>query len=238
MALHIVTDFDGTLMHQDVGDTIMHELGVYRNENAREGLRLYKEKKIGSRDLIPVIFSYLEDKKKQVDEVIEGIHPREGALPFLDFCRENDFPVTILSDGMGYYIDQITAKFNIHVDKIVSNPITYHENGEYLLDMQNDNPACSWCGCCKAGVVRRLKQEGHSVVYIGDGSSDLYGSGFADWVFARSSLAAHLERAGESYFPYESFHDVLRVLKPQIEAFRSGTAGGKRKNENTFCKFA
>lgn len=238
MALHIVTDFDGTLMHQDVGDTLMKELGVKHQEDAWKAERLVKEKKTGSRDCIPITYSYLEGKKAQVDEVIDRMHPRDGALSFLDFCRENGFPVTILSDGARYYIDKLTSKFDIRVHKIISNPITYRENGEYRVEMQNDNPACLWCGCCKAGEVRRLKQEGHYVVYIGDGSSDLYGSGFADWIFARSSLAAHLERTGEAYFPFESFHDVLRVLASQADAFRNGDAGGKRKNDNTFCKFA
>lgn len=236
--LHVVTDFDGTLMHQDVGDTLMRELGVLEEAETMEVTRLFREKKIGSLDWIRTAYTFLEGKREQVDRIIDTVRPREGAAEFLAICREHRIPVTILSDGMSYYVERITAKFGIQVHDIIVNPITYTRDGGYDLKVQNPNPFCKWCGCCKAGVVRELKQAGSHIIYIGDGSSDFFGSGYADWVFARSNLANRMLQGGDRYFPFESFHDILQVLKPQLNAFLDGSAEGKRHIPNTFCKFS
>lgn len=235
--LHVVTDFDGTLMHEDVGDLLMQSLGVLEEEGAREASRLMKERKAGSRAWIYGAYPYLKGKKEQVDRVIGQVRPRDGAAEFLDFCTRSGIPVTILSDGMAYYIERSLERHGLQVQEVVVNPIRYGEDGSYELAAENRNPACDWCGCCKAGTVRKLKESGAQVIYIGDGSSDYLGSGFADWVFARAELARYMQEAGDVFFPFESFHDVLAVVEPQLEAFRTGRAGGRRGVPNTFCKF-
>lgn len=236
--LHIVTDFDGTLMHQDVGDEIMHGLGVLERPETKEVTRLFMEKKIGTAAWIKTAFAFLAGRQAEVDAIIRRMRVREGAFDFLRFCRERNVPVTILSDGMKYYIDRLLALHDIEVTEVISNPIGYGESGEFFLNVQNDNPACSWCGCCKAGTVRSIRQGGAHVVYIGDGISDVYGCGFADWVFARGSLAKYLDRLGEAYFPFETFHDVMNVLQSRFAEFASGQAAGRRNRENGFCVFA
>ncbi|MGN7382355.1 MtnX-like HAD-IB family phosphatase [Paenibacillus sp. SAFN-117] len=235
--LAVVTDFDGTLMQQDVGDLLMKKAGVEKEPAVVEAYRQFDAGQVGSMEVARTSYSFLADRKSLVDDVIRQINPREGAADFLDFCRKHGIPVTILSDGMEYYIREIIRKFDYQVEQIISNPIYYTEDGGYRLDFQNENEACKWCGCCKADVVRKLKQEGYHVLYIGDGTSDYYGSGFADWIFARARLAGYLEEAGEAYFPFETFHDVLKVIEPDLDKFLSGEASGKRMVPNTFCLF-
>lgn len=138
---------------------------------------------------------------------------------------------------MQYYIDRILRQNDIVVDEVISNPITYSASGDFEFGVQNRNEACSWCGCCKAGVVKRMKDQGWNIIYVGDGSSDYYGSSYADWVFARSSLARYLKEEGTDYYPFQSFHDVMKVVVPAIDKFRNGTAGLKLHKSNEFCKF-
>lgn len=241
--LHIVTDFDGTLMHQDVGDEIMHTLGVVERPETREVSRLFMEKKIGTAKWIQTAFAFLENRQQEVDAVLERMRPRDGAERFLHYCREREYPVTVLSDGMRYYIDRLLERHQLEVDEIVANPIGYSASGQFLLGVQNDNPACDWCGCCKAGKVRSIKQAGEKVIYLGDGVSDFYGSRFADWIFARGSLARYLDKLGETYFPFETFHDVIAVMKEQrLESLASGPIISSREEERIgqvdICKFA
>ncbi|WP_409342332.1 MtnX-like HAD-IB family phosphatase [Paenibacillus sp. MBLB4367] len=236
--LVIVTDFDGTLMKEDVGDILMKELGVMERPETQEVTRKFIDRELGTMKWIEVAYSFLEGKQKEVDALLENVSPRQGALRFLDFCSERGIPVIILSDGMAYYIEKLTRKFDIQVQEVISNPIRYLPDGGYSLGFQNPNESCRWCGCCKADAVRRVKETGSKVVYIGDGVSDLYGSGFADWIFARHTLARFLTDSGEQYYPFETFDDILDVFARDYEAFSEGTAARKRSIENTFCRFA
>lgn len=236
--LHVVADFDGTLMHQDVGDEIVYALGLEERPETKEVSRLFMEKKIGTAEWIKTVFAFLEGRQAEVDAVIDRMRPRDGVFEFLRFCREQEIPVTILSEGMKYYIDRLLARHGIEVAGVVSNPIGYLESGQFYLNLQNDNPACAWCGCCKAGKVRSMRQAGARVIYLGDGVSDFYGSRFADWIFARGSLAQYLSKRGETYFPFETFHDVLNVLQSRWTEFRSGVSDPARSMEAEMCKFA
>lgn len=236
--LAIITDFDGTLMEQDVGVAIERKLGLLRQPQVQEATDRFRRKEIGSYEWIQVAFPLLDGRQAEVDEVLEQVELREGARAFLHFCERERLPVTILSDGMHYYIEQIVQRQGIRVAGFIGNPITYGADGEFRFGLQNDNPACKWCGCCKANVVKKLKEQGALIIYIGDGSSDYYGSGFADWVFARSSLARYLQQEGAPYYPYATFDDVLDVVAPQLALFRAGTAPrrlGERKP--TICRF-
>ncbi|MVP01801.1 MtnX-like HAD-IB family phosphatase [Paenibacillus lutrae] len=236
--LVVVTDFDGTLMHEDVGAMLMQELGVEEKPETKEMLAKFLNKEIGSREWIHESYGQLGGRQEEVNAIADRVSLREGAEKFLDFCKSGGIPVTILSDGMEYYIHRILKRFGVEVDRIIANPIQYDKQGNYMLQVQNKNGACSWCGCCKAGVVRSLKAQGYRVIYIGDGSSDIYGSGFADWVFARSSLARYLEQEQIPFYPFATFHDVMDVLEPQLEQFHNGQAGRRSEIPHAFCKFA
>ncbi|KRE45743.1 MtnX-like HAD-IB family phosphatase [Paenibacillus sp. Soil724D2] len=220
----VVTDFDGTLMDQDVGDVLMEGLDVLNEPKVTEASRLFREKKVGSLAWIEAAYPMFAGRQEQVDQLIEQVNLREGARDFIDFCQQKDVPVTVLSDGMLYYIEQILGREQVIVDRVIGNPITYLEDGQFQFGVQNMNQACKWCGCCKASVVKQLKEEGWLVIYIGDGSSDYYGSGFADWIFAPASLARYLNEEGTAYYPFETFHDILNILRSAWDSFLSGTA--------------
>jgi 2-hydroxy-3-keto-5-methylthiopentenyl-1-phosphate phosphatase len=235
--LVVITDFDGTLMEQDVGDVLMEQLGVLEQPESLKASAGYKNKEFGSMVWAQTNYAFLKHKKTEVDEILQHIQPRRGAQAFIQFCREHNIGVTVLSDGMEYYIQQLLMMHAMEVDAVIANPIRYLDNGSYQLHFQNSNSACRWCGCCKADVVRAKKRAGLQVIYIGDGTSDFYGSSFADWVFARGALAKHLDQAKSPYYPFETFQQVLEIMHKDWPQFLEGTATRKMKNANTFCKF-
>jgi 2-hydroxy-3-keto-5-methylthiopentenyl-1-phosphate phosphatase len=57
------------------------------------------------------------------------------------------------------------------------------------------------------------RHEGETVVYIGDGISDLCVAKTADLVFARAHLARDLAAAGVPFVPFEDFDEVLGRLR-------------------------
>ncbi|WP_171682502.1 MtnX-like HAD-IB family phosphatase [Paenibacillus planticolens] len=220
----VVTDFDGTLMEQDVGDELMLAMDVLTQPQVVEASRLFGAKKAGSLAWINAAYPLLEGRQEQVDRVLERVSLRDGAQRFIDFCEQKEVPVTVLSDGMQYYIERILSREQVKVSQVIANPINYLPDGQFQFGVQNSNEACKWCGCCKASVVKQLKEDGWQVIYIGDGSSDYYGSGFADWIFARASLAGYLMEEGTLFYPFETFHDILNVLSSNWERYANGTA--------------
>ena len=62
----------------------------------------------------------------------------------------------------------------------------------------------------KDAYVRRFKQSGDTVIYIGDGLSDIRPAMEADFVMARSTLAEHLRANDVPHFPFNNFVDVCK----------------------------
>ncbi len=55
--------------------------------------------------------------------------------------------------------------------------------------------------------------DGRQIAYVGDGWSDRCAAKVADLVFARGSLAEHLETEGVPYVPFDDLLDVREGLR-------------------------
>lgn len=227
--LVILTDFDETVTTADIGTLIWEQL----TPPSAETLRLLEADAIGSR------LAYLDSTAR--------INPADGAAmaqrvpidphfhAFESWTREVGIPLAVVSDGFTFYIDPVLRREGLSHLPVFANE--WVAPGE--LAWPNANPACDWCGCCKAGVVRRLKESGSKVIYLGDGVSDLYAVGFADYVFAKGRLALHMANNGAPFFPLPSFAEPLFWLKAHLERFQSGTM--ERRNNlsaHPQCRFA
>ena len=62
---------------------------------------------------------------------------------------------------------------------------------------------------CKRGQPRRRRR----YVYVGDGYSDRCAALAADRIFARDSLATHLDHLGVPYERFYDLHDVAALLR-------------------------
>ena len=60
----------------------------------------------------------------------------------------------------------------------------------------------------KDSYVAHFKSQGNTVVFVGDGLSDLGPARLADHVIARDGLADDMERLGLPYSRFETFRDV------------------------------
>lgn len=211
--LVILTDFDYTISVVDVGDLICDTLAPY----PLPLLERYARGEAGTRELWMASFARVD--RDEAAALADQVAIDPGFHAFAAWAEREGIPLAVVSDGFTLYIDRILGREGLGHLPVFAN--RYVERGR--LEWPNANPACDRCGCCKAGVVRRLKEAGARVVYIGDGYSDIYGASFADWVFAKSSLARYLERHGSPYFPLTGFADALAVLQQHLPRFRDGT---------------
>lgn len=226
--LVVLTDFDYTITEIDVGDLIWERL----TPPSAQTLRRLSSGEIGSR------LAYLDSTAR--------VNPTEGAAlaetvgidphfkAFAAWIIEQSIPLAVVSDGFTFYIDPILKREGLGHLPVFANE--WVAPGE--LAWPHANPACDLCGCCKASVVRRLRQGGSRIIYLGDGTSDLYAAGFVDYVFARGRLARHLEANGSPYYPLDSFAEPLALLRRHRERFQNGTMD--RRNTLTAhpkCRF-
>ena len=72
-----------------------------------------------------------------------------------------------------------------------------------------DEAVCATCGePCKRGGLA-----GEPYAYVGDGYSDRCAALAADRVLARDALAAHLDRLGVPYEPFDDLNDAATLLR-------------------------
>jgi 2-hydroxy-3-keto-5-methylthiopentenyl-1-phosphate phosphatase len=69
---------------------------------------------------------------------------------------------------------------------------------------------CETCGTCKVKVMAEYPDT--IKILIGDSITDLHGAHHASVVFARNGLKDYLDQDKVSYYPFETFFDVIKHL--------------------------
>ncbi len=206
-----VVDFDGTITAKDLSTGLARHFG---GERYREIESLYRQRKIGMRGwldgmsaLLPADFDLL------MAYVAEHVVIRPGFQEFVRFAREQGCPVTIASDGFGFYIEPILERFGCleYIDTIYCNKALPREDGTLRIETPYRHPTCPVCGNCKPNHVLALKRQGWKVIYIGDGSNDRFGASWSDYIFARDWLAGQCKEQGIPFSPWKDFFDVIRT---------------------------
>jgi len=132
--------------------------------------------------------------------------PLDPTFPsFVAWCRANDAAVTIVSDGLGLYIEPILAAGGVDGLPIITN-----DWAGGAMAFPNGHPECDWCGTCKMLAVQRADGP---VAFIGEGHSDRYGALYADIVFAKDALVDICRDDGVPFLPYQNFDDVREVIE-------------------------
>jgi 2-hydroxy-3-keto-5-methylthiopentenyl-1-phosphate phosphatase len=114
-------------------------------------------------------------------------------------------PVTIVSDGLGLYIEPLLTAAGISDVAVVTN-----DWAGGAMAFPNGHPECIWCGTCKMLAVQRAPGP---VAFVGEGHSDRFGALYADIVFAKDVLVELCRDDGVPFLPYEDFDDVRRALE-------------------------
>jgi 2-hydroxy-3-keto-5-methylthiopentenyl-1-phosphate phosphatase len=221
----IWTDFDGTITRSDFGHVIIKTYGIdwerflEMEKQVSEGLLSLRKGLIKEYGLVRMT------EKQMLALASEEVVIDPHFVEFLEFTRDQDMPVTILSDGFKQYIEFILRKNCISFDNkdIKANEVTFHDNKTLELSFPHVS-LCDNCANCKRSHLDAFKKEnpGCLLIYIGDGMSDLYGSRVADFTFARrsSNLEKYFKNRKLGYHPFKDFNEVLRGVKELLEEER------------------
>lgn len=226
----VFIDFDGTISTEDIGMVLLRRFAGDRWEGIDER---YEEGRIGSRQWASELWPLLAPAGlPALTEAAEGILLDPGFGPLLAFARCSGAELTVISDGLGFYVPHRLARFEVEVraNRAVGTELTFPfaEPACPCGGAGPDSPAadpepaegggCLWargglCGTCKAEPIRRAKSRGRTTVLIGDGTSDRHAAAVADVVFAKDRLVEWCEQSNVGFRRYAGLGDVLGQLE-------------------------
>jgi len=195
----------------------MGEYFIKDKESWNNVITRFENMEIGARECFLKECSLVQDfDMNKFDEIIDSIELDSKFKEFVDFCSKEEIPVTILSEGMDYYIRRILAKHDLSIP-YYANKFVLTEDNKIGLEFPYSDSECTRCGCCKRNLLMNMTGDDEIAVLIGDGFSDVCAANYADIVFAKKSLASYCWKNNITYFDYDDFGDVKNKLQKILE---------------------
>jgi 2-hydroxy-3-keto-5-methylthiopentenyl-1-phosphate phosphatase len=211
----VVCDFDGTITMRDTAWMMLH---VFAAPGWRHWEEVSYAGTITDQEAVTRQFELVSTPIPELRAwALDNAVVRPGAHEFFAWCAEHHLPVTVASNGLDFYIEAILKQFNLPALDVVcghaeQRPGWIAVSYDHLWDSAHPGLRDQ-----KLLAVRRLRERGLKVIYIGDGVPDYAAAASADVIFARYLLLERCRQMGTPCRPFEDFFDVL-------DAFRNGTA--------------
>ena len=211
--LKIFCDFDGTLTLKDTWMDIGSRF-IKQKDKWNDVINKFEKLEIGARECFLNEIALVEDfNLNEFNDIIDEQRIESGFIEFKEFCNSNNLPLTILSEGMDYYIGRILEKNNISLPYFSNRFVLSEDKSGFGLEFPNSDSECLKCGCCKRNLLLNMTGDDEIAVYIGDGFSDACVVHYADIVFAKKSLASYCWKNNITYFEYKNFIDIKNKLE-------------------------
>jgi 2-hydroxy-3-keto-5-methylthiopentenyl-1-phosphate phosphatase len=208
----LLVDFDGTACAHDVAEHLLTAFGD-------EGWATYDEAvdrgEIGLREAIVTQDRMIHAARGiLLDYALEHCSMDPTFAPFCAWLAEHGVPVTVVSDGFGFYIEPLLASVGLRNLPVITNAQRWRPDGRPDgMDFVSSHPVCVGCGTCKMQAVERARDARGPVAFVGDGQTDRYGALYADIVFAKDALTGYCEADCVPFTAWRDFDDIRRVLE-------------------------
>jgi len=211
--LIIFCDFDGTITNRDVGNRLFHHFSAGRSDAP---VQKWRRGEIDSRTCLLEEAALMRDiTAKELHAYLDSFVIDHGLQSLLNLASERAYPFYVLSDGLDIYIKYLLDKNGYNRVEYITNRGRL-EKGRMVIETPYFENSCGSCANCKGYQIRRLRRDGQTAIYIGDGKSDLCALGEADIVFAKDYLAEYCRRENIAYIPYEELKDIaVHLMKLQ-----------------------
>jgi 2-hydroxy-3-keto-5-methylthiopentenyl-1-phosphate phosphatase len=217
----VLVDFDGTACLHDVAEHLLIEFG---EPSWPEYDAAWERGELDSRRVVTAQAEMLDAPLERMIEFALEHCPIEPTFPaFVRWLAREDVPVTVVSDGFGFYIEPILRAAGLGELPVITN--TWSTDGDARIGFDNGHLECIGCGYCKMGAVLEARGRG-AVAFLGDGPSDRYGALYADLAFAKNNLVEIARADGVPFVPWTTFDDVRRHLEGIEEV--PGPVAGER----------
>lgn len=212
----ILSDFDGTISHQDVTDTLLEHFGMPGYEELEE---LWLANKISSKECMSKQIALMNTSLSQLNEALDTITIDSAFIDFIAYTKQHNVLVKIVSDGLDYAIEYILKRYGITNLPIYANHLLHDFKSSWRLSFPYANKNCvKDSGNCKCALVKQHNQITNSIIYIGDGASDFCVANKVGTVYAKNKLINYCQEKHIPYYPITGFGDVLNTLPNVLQS--------------------
>jgi 2-hydroxy-3-keto-5-methylthiopentenyl-1-phosphate phosphatase len=118
--IKLFIDFDGTITREDVGESIFRNFGD-KGKVDKIIEDLLSDRISAKQSWIDLCASVDKVDVNSLNEFIYKMEVDPGMHKLIQFCRDHDIQIIVLSDGFDYYIDMIFERENLTGLKYFSN---------------------------------------------------------------------------------------------------------------------
>lgn len=209
--IKIFVDFDGTISMQDIGEEMFLRFG--KPDEAKRIINMWLNDEITSVDTWNALCTTVDNfNSVEFDNFLLEMKIDPTFKSFVKYCEENNFDLTIVSDGLDYYINRVLEREGLGYIKSYTNKLNFDENNNLVPEFPYTDEECNRCANCKRNHVINNSSDEDYTVYIGDGYSDACPIQYCDHIFAKNSLLKFCEENRISFSPYNNFNDVIKKL--------------------------
>jgi 2-hydroxy-3-keto-5-methylthiopentenyl-1-phosphate phosphatase len=176
-----VSDFDGTITLQDVGDHLLLHYGFADKKTIEESYSL----KVKVEDFMKKAFAGAALTEEVIaDFVRKKVKTRPGFRQFILFCEAAGVPFEIASGGVDLYADPFFEKHAVTVKSFFGRARVVKGGIRITYPFLRRTNLSAF----KASRVARFQRAGRRVVFFGDGPNDFKAACLADKVYATGRL--------------------------------------------------
>jgi 2-hydroxy-3-keto-5-methylthiopentenyl-1-phosphate phosphatase len=157
-------------------------------------------------------FALVKASRDDVEDFVKSnLVVRDGFSDFVDYCQRSGIDLAVVSSGLDVYVNLTMSILGANYASHHAASTTFTQSG---IELKYTSPTGSLITAgFKDSFVRHHKNQGRTVIYIGDGHSDIRPSGIADYTIARSSLADYLSQQNTPHDRFETFMDVQNYVE-------------------------
>jgi 2,3-diketo-5-methylthio-1-phosphopentane phosphatase len=219
--IRVFCDFDNTVSKQDVGEQFFR---TFASEQANKSIHRFLNNEITIQEWLTELCAVIPSiSLKEFQEFIDQFEIDDHFRDFIRFCKEQEIPVTILSDGLDAYVGRVLSNAGLKEIPFYANHAEFQNRngrGTLVVSFPFLDAECHLCGNCKRNHLLTTSADEDLIVYIGDGYSDRCPVKYADVVFAKSQLIKHCQEQNITYSEFRNFSDVQAKLELLVQRKR------------------
>jgi 2-hydroxy-3-keto-5-methylthiopentenyl-1-phosphate phosphatase len=204
-------DFDGTITEEDVSYLL---LDTFADGNWRRLLRDYMDGKMPVGTFNRQAFAMVKaDKQALLDFVFQSgrVKIRPGFNELLNNCSAKGFKFVIVSNGLIFYIEAILENMGVKGIEVFAAQNRFSPEGMKVKYVGPDGSQME--AGFKEAYTELFQKKGYSIVYVGNGISDIYPARRAIRVFATGDLLSRCRETELECTPFDDLNDVVRGLE-------------------------
>jgi len=202
-------DFDGTITREDVSFLL---LDAFTNSNWRKLLEDYREGKISVNRFNTEAFATVKaDRQILVEFVRSKVRIRAGFDELLAYCRRKGFKIVIVSNGLDFYIETVLKGIGVDNIDVFAAQAQFRPDGIETKYLGPDGNQLE--DGFKDAYTRLFLREGHRLVYVGNGLSDVSAAKLAHHVFATGELLTLCKGMNLECRSFVDLNDVVKGLE-------------------------